>query len=669
MLFRRRRVLALVVALVAVPAASPAGATVLRPPRLPAGARELGAVARTATVRATVALAPRDAAGLSAYARSVSTPGSLLYHRYLTVGQFARRFAPPAGQVAAVRRSLRRAGVVAGRLAANGLELSVTGPAGRVQTAFATRLRRFALAGGRTGFATTAEPAADPSVAGLVQGVIGLDTLAPSAPRVLASRAAGSQDCGAARAQASGDGSYTTSQIATRYHLDSLYAAGVLGRGVTVAVYELEPFDASDVAAFQSCSHSAASVNVVSVDGGAGSGAGSGEAAMDVEDVIGMAPDANVRVYEGPSTGAGAYDTYARIVSDDTARVLTTSWGLCESYEGAGAAAAESTLFQEAAVQGQSVFASSGDTGSDDCGNRRPAVDDPASQPWVTGVGATTVGASGETAWNDGYGATGGGVSSLWARPSYQASAAEPQGSVTCGSAGTSCREVPDVTADGDPESGYVIYWHGRWNTMGGTSISTPTWAALAVLADSSAGCQGRPAGFVNPILYRLAAASYAANFGDVTGGANGYDEVAGFAAAPGYDMASGLGVPDAAALVPAMCGEAPLTATTATVASTGSIRLSRIGARASVLGAQVRWRVRVSDRSGAAVRFAAAGLPAGVRIGVRTGLVTGRPSRAGRFTVTVRATDSGGAQASVHFRWLIRRRSSRHSSRRRSPR
>ena len=272
---------------------------------------------------------------------------------------------------------------------------------------------------------------------------------------------------------------------------------------------------------------------------------------MDVEDVIGLAPQANVRVYEAPPSGAGAYDTYARIISDDVAKVVTTSWGLCESQEGLAAATAENTLFQEAAVQGQTILASSGDEGSDDCAGHRQAVDDPSSQPWVTGVGASTIQSSTEVVWDNSYGATGGGVSSLWSRPSYQAAAAQSQSSTTCGAAGTDCREVPDVTADGDPNTGYVIYYDGRWNTMGGTSISTPTWAAIAALADASPACAGRPIGFANPALYRLASTAYAANFGDVTSGSNGYGGVPGFTATAGYDMASGLGTPNAASLVP----------------------------------------------------------------------------------------------------------------------
>jgi subtilase family serine protease len=562
------------------------------PTGIPAGSRELGAVARSTTVHAAVALAPRDPAGLAAYARAVATPGSARYRDYLSVRQFAGRFAPSAAQVAAVRASLAADGLAPGRISANGLTLPITARAGTVESAFATSLRRFVLPDGQTGSANTARPSIDPGVAGLVQAIVGLDTLAPTVPHIVVSHArhatahAGSaatagSGCSAARAEASSQASYTTSQIADRYHLSDVYAAGIQGSHVTVAVYELEPFSSADVAAFQSCFHSRSVVSTVSVDGRAGSGPGSGEAAMDVEDVIGLAPRADVRVYEGPASGAGAYDTYARIVSDNVAQVVTTSWGLCEADQGPGTAAAESTLFQEAAAQGQTILASSGDLGSDDCSDHHQAVDDPASQPWVTGVGASSIHPDGETVWDNGYGATGGGVSQVWRRPAYQAAAARPQSAIGCGAAGTTCREVPDVSANGDPNTGYVIYYGGRWNTMGGTSISTPTWAALTALADSSPACAGRSVGFANPALYKLAASAYPANFGDVTRGANGYDHVAGFSAGGGYDMASGLGTPNARSIVPALCGSSPLAVAAPAVAQTRSQARSKARAKA----------------------------------------------------------------------------------------
>ena len=149
-------------------------------------------------------------------------------------------------------------------------------------------------------------------------------------------------------------------------------------------------------------------------------------------------------VYQGPnsnsgSPGSGPYDTFSAIINQDRARVVTVSWGQCERALGQADAAAENTLFEQATVQGQSIVAASGDSGAEDCdtGGALPqtqaAVDDPSSQPFVTGVGGTTLSALGprptESVWNSGGtllsgmlqpGAGGGGISALWPMPSPQ---------------------------------------------------------------------------------------------------------------------------------------------------------------------------------------------------------------------------------------------------------
>ena len=225
-------------------------------------------------------------------------------------------------------------------------------------------------------------------------------------------------------------GGYTAAEIASAYGFDDLYAAGDGGSGTTIALFELEPYSATDIASYQSCYGTNTSITNINVDGGPGSGVGSGEAALDIENLIGLAPQASILVYEGKNTGSGAYDTYRTIVSQNKAQVVSTSWGLCEPQEGSSAAGAENDLFIEAVTQGQTVFAASGDRGVQDCtGNHTsaPTVDDPASQPWVTGVGGTSLTSAGppptETAWNSSWnggassGAGGGGVSAFWGAP------------------------------------------------------------------------------------------------------------------------------------------------------------------------------------------------------------------------------------------------------------
>ena len=597
--------------------------------RLPAGSRDAGALPAATEVQAMVALEPRDPAALAAYARAVSTRGSSDYHHYLSVAGFERRFAPSAAALTAVRARLRDRGLVAGRPTANGLAIPVRGSAEQASDAFSTSIRRF-VAVGRTGYAPTSQPRlADP----VVEGVVGLSTVAPASSARVRSRsevtAAGPRPC----AQASAEGGLTADQVAARYGMQNFYAASDEGSGVTIALYELEPFSAADVAGFQACMGTAASVTTEAVDGGAGVGSGSGESATDIEDLIGLAPRASIRVYEGPQTATGSYDTYSAIVSDDAARVVSTSWGLCEAQMSPVAAAAENTLFQEAAVQGQTIVAASGDAGSDDCSTGQVGVDDPAAQPWVTAVGGTSAHAGADVAWDDALGASGGGASSLWARPSWQ-TASQPQSAVTCGAAGSDCREVPDISADADPDTGYAAFYRGAWQTVGGTSVAAPTMAALVGLADSSPACTGHPLGFIDPALY-----AHAADIADVTSGTNSFAGVPGFSAGPGYDMVTGLGTPTAA-LGPALCGD--------------SVTVATQGAQRASTGRPVSLALSATSARAAAITWSATGLPAGLTLDGASGWITGTPTSAGRATVTVTAVDGDGATASATFAMTV---------------
>jgi subtilase family serine protease len=619
---------------------------------LPAGARDAGRVPADTELRVTVALRPRHSAALAAYAAAVSSAGSHQYHRYLTVAQFARRFGPTAQQLRTVRAGLRARGLLVGTTSANRLSITVRGSAAVAADAFGTAIDRYVLRDGVAEDAPAVQPRLAGRAGGLVQGVVGLDSIAPTASiemsqlrrhrrrghrvgaraRTHSSGAAvssGPQACAAASTEAAEEWGYTAPQIASHYGLSGFYAAGDEGSGVTIALYELEPFSASDIAAYQACMGTGTTVDVTSVDGGAGTGSGSGEAATDVEDVIGLAPRAQVQVYEGPATAQGAYDTYSAIISGDSAQVISTSWGLCEAEEGRQQLLAESTLFQEAAVQGQTVFAASGDNGTDDCADGQLSVDDPGSQPWVTSVGGTHLLTGGDDVWDDGAGSSGGGASQIWGRPAWQ-TAAIPQSAVTCGASGIACREAPDISADADPDSGYTAYFRGSWRTVGGTSVAAPTIASLVALAEAAPACGGKRFGFLNPTLY-----ADAADIHDVTSGTNAFDGVPGYVASAGYDMTSGLGTPTAA-LGPALCGDA--LSFTAPVAQQWTAKRP------------VSLALSALSSKGAAVTWSATGLPAGVTLGVRTGRLGGTPTVTGSFSVTVTAVDGDGATQTGSF-------------------
>jgi len=549
---------------------------------LPHGATVLGPTDEVVQVTVEVALRPRDPAALDEFAKAVSTPGSPQFHRYLAAGHLAERFGPTAETLRATRSWLASAGLSVGATSANGLLVPVTGSVGELERVFDTTLVQAHLADGRVARLSPREPVVPSSLSPTIEGILGLSTSAIASPHLLAGKAlprvpvagsavaapriqSGPQACAQA-ANYSANGR-TATQLASTYGLTPLYGNGRVGAGQTVGIFELEPFFASDIAAYQACYGTHVPVTTVDVDGGA-TGPQSGEAALDIEVVAGLAPGSSITVYTGPNDGAtGPIDTYARMVNDDTAQVLTTSWGQCEpaftGTDGQAELQAEATLFAEAAAQGQTVLAASGDSGSTDCisqtGFTGLAVDDPAGQPNVTGVGGTSLisaaaDAPGERVWNSNRAAGGGGNSAVFVAPTWQqvARVRSQYTAYTCGvPANKQCRQVPDVAASSDPNYGNVIYFAGAWGLFGGTSQAAPLWAAL--VADTNQGC-ATPAGLLNPALYAAGAGS---SFNDVTVGNNALVPVVNpkYPATAGYDLASGWGSPRAGALLALLSG------------------------------------------------------------------------------------------------------------------
>ena len=564
-------------------AAGAAGrAAVAAVPAAPAGTAYTGALAGATPLTFDVALRPRDPAALAAFDAAVSTPGSPEYHRYLTTSAFAARFGATTGSLRSVESAVRGAGLRVVLAAPDRLSVEATGSAARIGAFLRTSFARFRLPSGRLGFSDLVEPTLPRPLAAAVRTVIGLSDLARMAPEDLAgaegapgasgtgaaSSVTAPTACSAAAATAKESGAYTANQLAALYGMSGLYRTGDLGAGVTVGLFELETNAASDIATYQHCYGTAARVVDTKVDGGSTAQSDYGEeATLDIEDVIGLVPKAKIDVYQGPNSNAGVYDTYRRMVTADTAKVISTSWGICEAQLGGrGAANAEDDLFEEAAAQGQSVVAASGDDGSTDCTNNLGgaiatlAVDDPGVQPYVTSVGGTTTphrgGPAAQRAWDNSSGASGGGISSMWPMPAYQTHApasldviGKRSSGLPCEIAGGYCREVPDVAANADPSTGYVIYWADSWTWIGGTSAAAPLWAAVAALADANTACHGRSVGFLNPALYAIASSHvYSQAFSDVTKGSNDYVESGYhggmYAAGTGFDMATGLGTP-----------------------------------------------------------------------------------------------------------------------------
>lgn len=549
-------------------------------------------------IDATVALASRDQSALDAFVTGVATPGSPQYRKYLAPGEFGARFGAAPSAIAQVTDALRARGLHVGQVSANGLSIPVSGTVATVGAAFRTSFASYRLSSGRTALANTGVPTLPSSVATYVRGVLGLDQLTQAKPAAAATATtanpavSGPTACAAASSAAANVGAYVPAQIAHHYGIDSLYDT-TTGRGSTVALFELEPFAASDVAAYQTCFGTTASVSVRQVDGGAGSGGGTGQAASDIENIIGLAPGAAVLVYEAPNDAASVYDEFRQIANDDAAQIVSDSWGLCEATSGAAQLAAlERPLFQQMAAQGQTVLATTGDSGSEGCwtppnsSDTSVSVWEPASQPEVTAVGGTSVPTidAADTSWNDATGASGGGVSALWPMPPYQRGVGNiPDSSgAPCGApSGQLCRETPDVSVLADVNHGSLAYFGGAWQDVGGTKTAAPTWAAIVALVDAS--CPAGPVGFMNPALYALNGATGSPLVDVKTGPNNDFTRGNGglYPVRTGYDLTSGLGRPNAGTLATDLCptvaapGSGTMTVTPALTATSTSVTLT----------------------------------------------------------------------------------------------
>ncbi len=545
----------------------------------PAGA----AVVRGATTASfDVMMAPRDPAALTAFLAGLSDPASPDYRHFLTPHQFATRFGASESALSAVSAYLRGFGLSVGAPSAGRIAMRVTGGTGQVARAFGARVQSL-LVDGSTGARLVSDATLPSRLAPLVAGVEGLSGVRLVHPQGrVGARATVAGSCPSAGPSTgntpSAFGGYTVPQQAALYGLSAPYAAGDTGAGQTIALYELGPYSPGDVSTFFQCYGVSPALTPVSVDGGS-NGRVSEEATFDIEEAGALAPGAALRVYTGPNNGSGPNDVMLQIADDDVATVVSTSWGDCET-DPTNDPAGEQPVFEQMAAQGQTVYAAAGDEGSSDCSgitNNSPAVDDPASQPYVTGVGGLTVSSISplaETVWNDGVGsgggAGGGGVSTIWSRPTWQSAPGI--------AASQAMRMVPDLSAMADPGTSFIEFFTGNasgtcgdcaadWNAIGGTSAGPPLLSALTAVGAQA--CSVDRLGFLNPTFYAMA--RQGVGFDDVTTGGNDLFGVGVYPAGAGYDMASGLGSPSATSFLPHLCPVPMSVSTSSIVASPAS--------------------------------------------------------------------------------------------------
>jgi kumamolisin len=573
---------------------------------------------------------------------------------YVPVSQFARGYGQLVGNISALKGYLATFGITT-QVYPDHVDVVASGTAGEFDSALSVQQKQYhvpqqaakdgtAAIPAQTVHGTAQSPLLPYHIARDVLAILGLTNYGPFGSQaehvnttVVKPQAGSSNSCLALTGLP--DGCNLPSNFASNYGVGSLYKKGARGGGQTLAIVTLAALDPAAPQYFwRNAAHLPASnrtVHVVNVDGGPGApsdASGTGETDLDVEQSGGLAPDANVLVYQAPNTDYGFADAFFDAASQNIAGTVSASWLESETYlqasiesgiESPGYGAAFDEAFLEMAAQGQSGFVAAGDwgayTASVDLGTTNLSVGASADSPYVTAAGGTTlpwsgtlsgtvngatvtanVSVPGQRTWGWDYlwpalatvtgaseaaaaeaniGGTGGGFSVIEPAPSYQQSVPgthnyhavryltpaddktvpntglveptawsfNPAPSVTSGSGRG--RAVPDVSADADPYSGYLLYepsfagvgapvLQGGW---GGTSFVAPQFNGSTAVIDS---LLGHRIGFWNPAVY-ADAVSHHSPFTPISQAGTGSDNLY-YTGNPGepYNAGSGLGYP-----------------------------------------------------------------------------------------------------------------------------
>lgn len=484
----------------------------------------LGPAGTDTAVHLSFGLTPRDQAELEALIAS---------DRTISPDEYAERFGPSPALVAGAVATLDAAGLHARWRSGSGV-LAADGPAPAAAALFDVDIENYRFAGS-VFYATLDQPRLPPSLAAVTSNVSGLD------------------DYRGARSYAVRPGGLTPTDVLSYYDINPLRSAGLDGAGETILFPEIDDLpNLDDLDRFAAKFGLPPFDSLLTVKRDAGWGTPEkpqGETALDLEIAHSIAPNAKLVVYlSAPDFGHGdrAFD---QLVTDHLGSIISESLGSCEPDTPGGARNNYAAIQDRALVLGMTHLVASGDNGAYTCGlDQDPAASFPATLPSVTAIGGTTVFESQqgvyyhEFAWSSPLDESGGGggASRFYAVPDWQK--AEAQAS------GHGFRQVPDVSADGDPSTGFHIVFGGKDVQVGGTSAATPLWAGTMALIDQDLRKHGlREAGFANPALYWIGQNADKLNprpFHDVTQGNN-----LGFDAGTGWDFATGWGSMDAAAL------------------------------------------------------------------------------------------------------------------------
>jgi pseudomonalisin/xanthomonalisin len=480
-------------------------------------------------VRVYVALSVRDKPALDALTDALARGTST---RHLTHAEFMARHAPSPGQVDAVVAHLRDAGFTGIEVAGNRMLVTAAGTAAAVKAAFNTDLRHFVV-DGRDAYANTSDAQVPAHLAGVVNAVLGLQTV--HRHHVMARRFEGATTFDKVGHQ--------PTDFPVLYDAASLPSAtrstiGIISEGdITQSLADLAAF-ASDAG------YPAPTTKKVIADFPGSDTSGVIEWDIDSQSSLAMAGGTvqSVNFYvastldDGPLVAA-----YNAAVTDDTAQAVNVSIGECElNAKSSGHEAAADAVFQVGMAQGQVFTVASGDSGSYQCGSKLGGGSFPAVSPYVIAVGGTTLVTTGattyvsESLWGCSSligcelgGGAGGGTSKTEPAPSWQVASGVLGGGTM--------RGEPDVSFDADPATGMIVTFGSQRPQYGGTSLAAPIFAGAWVRLQSQ---NGNTLGFPAAQLYQVGVTPTGARFlHDVTAGSNG-----GYSAGPGWDAASGFG-------------------------------------------------------------------------------------------------------------------------------
>jgi PKD repeat protein len=592
-------------------------------------------------------------------------PASPNYHKWLTPEAFGEQFGPSQADLDSIEGWLQDhefqvEGVTPGRTA-----ILFSGNVQQVEQAFNTLILEFE-ADGRAFHANAVEPTLPRALASVVHGIVSLHNL----PRQAMSHRSPSAPPPQQALLTGGNGAHylAPGDFATLYNLKPLYAAGIDGTGVSIAVVGRTHIGPTDIATFRSQSGLSVNAPLFILNGRDPGDLGAGEdteAYLDVEWAGAVARNATVKFVMSASTGStdGVDLSSQYIVSNNLAPVMTVSFGQCEGAMGASENNFYNNLWAQAAAQGITVLVASGDSGAAGCSagsasaGSGQAVSGMASTPsnvcvggtllnegggsyWSTanGAGLTSVlGYIPEKAWNEsaavsggsGLWATGGGASGLYGKPAWQVAPGVPA---------DGRRDVPDVSLSAGSHDAYLVQAQGSLQAVGGTSCAAPAFAGVVALVVQATG---QRQGNINPVLYKLGNAQFkgtgATVFHDVLTGSNTVPGASGFLSGPGYDQATGLGSVDAQALVQHWTEGLPNTVTASitvpssnpTVASGAAVSFTGT-AKDSVAAATLAYAWTFGD--GATATGASA-----------SHAYTNTGTASSAYTVTLKVTDNAG--------------------------